>query len=91
MKPALQSRIARYRNGVFSEMADALAVEEPLEIRIEGQSVAVLMRTPGHDRELAAGFLVTGNVLGTTDELLKSASVVITPPGLMKRILLMSY
>ena len=69
MKPALQTTIARYRNGGFAQKADALAAEEPLEIRIEGESVAVLMRTPGHDRELAAGFLVTENVVGTADDL----------------------
>jgi FdhD protein len=38
---------------------DAVAVEEPLEIRINGESVAVTMRTPGHDEELALGFCVT--------------------------------
>src|SRR5689334_3128241 len=36
---------------------DAVAVEEPLEIRIDGRPLAVTMRTPGHDEELALGFL----------------------------------
>ncbi len=38
---------------------DAVAVEEPLEIRIGGEPVAVTMRTPGHDEELALGFCIT--------------------------------
>ena len=38
---------------------DSVAVEEPLEIRIGGEPVAVTMRTPGHDEELALGFCVT--------------------------------
>jgi FdhD protein len=41
------------------EAADAVAVEEPLEIRIGGEPVAVTMRTPGHDEELALGFCLT--------------------------------
>jgi FdhD protein len=36
---------------------DEVAVEEPLEIRVDGQPLAVTMRTPGHDEELALGFL----------------------------------
>jgi len=36
---------------------DELAVEEPLEIRVNGQAIAVTMRTPGHDEELSIGFL----------------------------------
>jgi FdhD protein len=39
--------------------SDLVAVEEPLEIRIGGEPVAVTMRTPGHDEELALGFCVT--------------------------------
>jgi len=38
-------------------VADQVAVEEPLEIRVDGQPLAVTMRTPGHDEELALGFL----------------------------------
>jgi FdhD protein len=36
---------------------DRVAVEEPLEIRVDGEAIAVTMRTPGHDEELAVGFL----------------------------------
>jgi FdhD protein len=41
------------------EESDQVAVEEPLEIRIGGEPVAVTMRTPGHDEELALGFCLT--------------------------------
>ena len=49
---------------------DTLAVEEPLEIRVGGRSLVVTMRTPGHDVELAAGFLVSEGVLTGADDLL---------------------
>jgi len=42
---------------------DLLAVEEPLEIRIGDKIISITMRTPGHDRELAAGFLFTEGIL----------------------------
>ena len=48
------------------EAEDVVAVEEPLEIRIEGQPVAVTMRTPGHDEELALGFALSEG-LGATE------------------------
>ena len=42
---------------------DVLAVEEPLEMRVNGRSLAVTMRTPGHDFDLAAGFLVSEGII----------------------------
>ena len=47
---------------------DALAVEEPLEIRVGGAAFAVTMRTPGHDVELATGFLVSEGVISCGDQ-----------------------
>lgn len=49
---------------------DALAVEAPLELRLGGRPLAVLMRTPGHDEELVAGFLFGEGVIADADELL---------------------
>jgi FdhD protein len=43
---------------------DSLAAEEPLEVRVNGAPISVTMRTPGHDVELAHGFLLTEGVLG---------------------------
>jgi len=60
---AKETAIRRINNGMESPDTDLLAAEEPLEIRIEGHSVAVVMRTPGDDHELAAGFLVTEGLL----------------------------
>lgn len=48
---------------------DLVVTEEPLELRVEGRSLAVTMRTPGHDRELAAGFLYTEGLLDGPDDL----------------------
>src|SRR6202008_2366889 len=50
---------------------DYLAAEEPLEIRIGENPLSVTMRTPGHDLELAAGFLFTEGLLQRRDQLLK--------------------
>ena len=55
--------ILRYAAHGAVEQPDDVAVEAPVEIRVEGHSVAVVMRTPGHDRELAAGFLLTENLI----------------------------
>ena len=50
-------QVRRFPGGALEP--DRLAVEEPLEIRIGGEPVAVTMRTPGHDEELALGFCLT--------------------------------
>ncbi len=49
---------------------DALTVEEPLEVRLDHRSLAVIMRTPGNDAELAMGFLLTEGVITQADEVL---------------------
>jgi FdhD protein len=55
--------IAGWTGDVAQDRDDVLAVEEPLEIRFAGCNVAVTMRTPGHDFELAAGFLFTEGII----------------------------
>lgn len=56
--------VTRFRAGASpSRRRDALAGEEPLEIRVGGAPLAVTMRTPGNDYELAAGFLVSEGVI----------------------------
>jgi FdhD protein len=57
--PYSASRVAVVRMPGRREEPDQVAVEEPLEIRIGGEPVAVTMRTPGHDEELALGFCLT--------------------------------
>ena len=52
---------------------DELAAEEPLEIRVDNQPVSVTMRTPGHDDELAAGFLLGEGLITRRAEVLKIA------------------
>jgi FdhD protein len=54
---AAQVDVVRFPDAVSKR--DAVAVEEPLEIRINGKAIAVTMRTPGHDEELALGFCFT--------------------------------
>ncbi|WP_433789046.1 formate dehydrogenase accessory sulfurtransferase FdhD [Actinoplanes sp. CA-252034] len=56
-------RVLRIVDGVAREPLDTLAAEEPLEIRVNGRSLVVTMRTPGDDFDLAAGFLVGEGVV----------------------------
>jgi FdhD protein len=57
---AASVEVVRLPNG--RRESDAVAVEEPLEIRVNGAPVAVTMRTPGHDEELALGFLLSEGI-----------------------------
>ena len=70
-------------------LLDSVAVEEPLEIRISywfkdarvAQSLAVTMRTPGHDRELAAGFLFSEGIIPGREQLVDLRSLGVTGSG----------
>lgn len=64
------SGVVRHRAGYPPKTTDDfLAAEEPLEIRVNGRSVSVTMRTPGHDEELAAGFLFTEGMIHAPGDL----------------------
>jgi len=72
-----REHIVRYSDGAWSRPTDTVATEEPLEIRLEvaaggvsaSQSLSITMRTPGHDFELATGFLFTEGILRSKDDL----------------------
>jgi len=73
--------VIRYRDGrPLPVAADETAEEEPLEIRVEGQSIAVVMRTPGHDRELAAGFALTEGIVRDAAAIFEITSCLTTSP-----------
>lgn len=73
----VKTAIRRWQNGRPGDpVEDVVAAEEPLEIRVEGRPLAVVMRTPGHDRELAAGFLLTEGVIKTMKDVFDITSCV---------------
>jgi FdhD protein len=69
-RPKASVRIERWDAGRRRRVADTLAVEEPLEIRINTASFTVTLRTPGHDDELAAGLLFTEGIVRSRGDLL---------------------
>ena len=64
-----QKIIRRRRDGEFEYSPDDLTIEEPLEIRIGRKTLAITMRTPGHDEEIAAGFLLSEAIVRGRDQI----------------------
>ncbi len=63
--------IRRKQDGSLEYFRDDLTIEEPLEIRIGRKTLATTMRTPGHDNELAAGFLVSEAIVHRRDAIVE--------------------
>jgi FdhD protein len=63
--------ILRWNGEDAHPATDELAEEEPLEIRVRGRAVSVTMRTPGHDDDLAAGFLLTEGIIRARQDVLR--------------------
>jgi FdhD protein len=69
-RAAVRAEVTRIpASGPRRAVPDAVAVEEPLELRVQGAPFAVLMRTPGDDRELTAGFLFAERVAWAAEDL----------------------
>jgi len=78
------------RRPVFGKPPDTLVVEEPLEIRVNGQPIAVTMRTPGSELELALGFLYTEGIIRDPSEV-ASAKLCIDDPNVAEVVLRGQY
>jgi len=69
VKGVARREVRRVAAGVLQDPAeDDVVAEEPLEIRAQGETMAITMRTPGADRELAVGFLFAEGVIGSRDD-----------------------
>ena len=62
--------MTHWQGNEAEQREDHLTVEEPLEIRLDQRSLAVIMRTPGHDHELAMGFLLSEGVIRQAEDIL---------------------
>jgi|SRR6476620_9176071 FdhD protein len=69
LSPFRRVHVTRVGRGSDRGREDLAAAEEPLEVRLHGKPFAVIMRTPGEDRELAAGFLLSEGVIRSSDDL----------------------
>jgi FdhD protein len=64
----MQVEVTHWQDEDAGTRDDVLTVEEPFEVRLDGQSLAMIMRTPGHDHELAMGFLYSEGIISAADE-----------------------
>ncbi|MFY9731560.1 MAG: formate dehydrogenase accessory sulfurtransferase FdhD [Candidatus Acidiferrales bacterium] len=64
------TQVTEWKDGAAARKDDYLAAEEPLEIRIGENPLSVTMRTPGHDQELAAGFLFTEGLVQQREQII---------------------
>lgn len=69
MSDSPTTRVPIHRHPGGAPRDDIVAVEEPIEIQVNGEPLAVLMRTPGDDRALVAGFLLTEGVVDGLDDI----------------------
>ncbi|WP_376796188.1 formate dehydrogenase accessory sulfurtransferase FdhD [Thermogemmatispora sp.] len=67
----MSARVQHWEQARSHLREEALAVEEPLEVRLNQRRLAVIMRTPGHDRELALGFLFNEGLIHEAQEVLR--------------------
>src|SRR5260370_28991003 len=77
-RSANRARVLRYGADASTGTDDQLAAEEPLEIRIGELPLTVMMRTPGHERELALGFLFGEGIIRSARDV---AAVHVIPNG----------
>jgi FdhD protein len=71
MEMFTSTSLVRWNGSEVRTEVDELVVEEPLEIRVSGRAISVTMRTPGHDAELAAGFLLSEGVLRRSQDVVR--------------------
>lgn len=82
------TQVSEWDDGKVSRKEDYLAAEEPLEIRVGNEPLSVTMRTPGHDVELAVGFLFTEGLIESRGQIadIKTELPADTQPGNVVRV-----
>lgn len=82
-------RVLRWRDGTVDAGPDSLAIEEPVEIEVDGATASTTMRTPGHDIELALGWLVSEGLIASSADIVEAQECfehVEDDPELVRRI-----